>query len=117
MRVPARPDRPDGVDDVIRRQAIPTRDLRVARIASSQASAFIEQPRPGGPVDGAVHPATTQQRPVRRVDDRVHRELSDVADNHDHLPRRSHSHSSRQAAASAAHPPGLGVSVTTARLK
>lgn len=105
------------MDDVNCRQVVATRDRRVARIASRERTAFIKQARPGGPVDGAVHPATTQQRPVGRVDDRIHRELRDVPDNNHHPFRRSLSGSSQSSSSHPDHPAALGVSVTDARVK
>ena len=61
-----------------------------AGVASVQGAALLEQARTGGRMDGAVHSAATQKRPVRRVDDRVNRELRDVADSEDHPFRRRH---------------------------
>lgn len=74
------PDRADGMDYVFGRQTISARDLRIARVAATERTAFVEQLRPGGTVDGTVHAATTQQRRVGRVDDGVNAQCRNVSD-------------------------------------
>src|SRR5690606_41727556 len=70
-------DRPGGVDDPARRQ-VPgggghrlTGGQAVRVLALPQLPALLEYFPPAAAVDGAVHPASAQQRRVRRVDPRV----------------------------------------------
>jgi hypothetical protein len=65
------PYRPDGMNDMPRRQAIAFGDFGVAGVAAVQRVAFGEQLRPGRAVDGAIDAAAAQQRAIRGVDDRV----------------------------------------------
>src|SRR6185503_2421306 len=74
----AAPHRSHGVDDVLRGQLVAPRDLRLAGRAAAERAAFLQQLAPRLAVDGAVHAAAAQQRRVRRVHDRVHRERRDV---------------------------------------
>src|SRR5439155_25230092 len=64
-------DRPDGVDDVLRRQLVALRELRLAGLATAERAALDEQLAPGAPVDRAVDAATAEEAGVRGVDDRV----------------------------------------------
>ena len=69
--VAAVPDRPHRVDHPARRQHVPVGRLRLARVATAERTAPLQQLRAGGPVDGAVHAAAAQQRAVGGVDDGV----------------------------------------------
>ena len=74
----ALPPRPDRVNDVLGRQAIPARNLCLARVAAGKRIALRLQLRAGGPVDGKADRAAGDERRVRRVDDGVNRERGDV---------------------------------------
>ena len=59
-----RPGAPAGagrVDDVARRKAVASGDLRLAGFAPVEAAALIEQAGAGGHVDGPVYPAAAEQ--------------------------------------------------------
>src|SRR5579872_1905830 len=73
------PNRADGVNHPLCFEYVPTRDLRVAGRASLELAALLEKFRPRGAVNGAVHPASSQQRSIRRVYDRVHVLSGDIA--------------------------------------
>ena len=65
------PDRTHGVDDVLCREPVPLGDFGVARLATVQSPAFCQELRPGGPVNGPIYTASTEQRRIGRVDDSV----------------------------------------------
>jgi len=75
----AAPDRSHGVDDVACVQLVPAGDPCLAGGTTAQPAALVQQSGAGGTVNGAIDPAAAQQRFVRRVDDRVHRERGYVA--------------------------------------
>src|ERR671933_34153 len=58
---------------------LPRRRLRVPGRAAAVLAALREDLGAAGPMDRAVDAAAAEQRLVRRVDDRVHRLLGDVA--------------------------------------
>jgi tetratricopeptide (TPR) repeat protein len=70
--------RPDCMDHELRRQPIPSGDLRLTGRTATQRAAFRQQFRPRGAMDRTVHTATAQQRLVRRIHDRIHGKLRDV---------------------------------------
>lgn len=72
------PDRADGVDDVLRGQAIAPRQLGVTGIAPAERPAFGDQIRSRCGVDGAVDTASAEQSVIGGVDDRVDLQLGDV---------------------------------------
>jgi hypothetical protein len=59
-RMPAPPDGSDGVNHVPGRQAVAAGDVGLAHFAAPQPAAFFEQSRASGPMDGAIHAATTK---------------------------------------------------------
>src|SRR5262249_41965252 len=73
------PDRADRMDYVFRRQLVAFGDAGVASGTAAQLAALFQEPRPGGPVDRAIDAAAAQERFVRRVHNRVHFLLCDVA--------------------------------------
>lgn len=73
------PDRPDRVDDELRRQPIALRDLGLAGGAAAQFAAFRDELRARRPVDRPIDAAPAQQRAVGRVDDDIHLYPGDVA--------------------------------------
>jgi len=82
------PDRSHRMNDVASRQAITAGDLGLAGGTAAQSTAFGEQLRTGGAMDGTVDAATAEQRIVRCIDDGVHIERGDVGDD-DVKPRRA----------------------------
>src|SRR5512133_410049 len=72
------PDRTDCVDDMPGGQIIAPGELGVAGFAAAQSGAFLQQPRPGGPVNGAVDATATQQGVVGGIDDGIHCQGGDV---------------------------------------
>src|SRR5947209_11974217 len=74
------PDRADGVDDVLRRQPVAPGDLGIARLAAVQRTALYQKLWPCSAMNGAIHSAATEQRRIRRVDDRVNAQAGDVRD-------------------------------------
>ena len=67
----AAPDRPNRMNDVLGRQPVALRQLRVARIALAEKSAFVQQLGSGGAMDRSVDPASAEERRVRGIDDGV----------------------------------------------
>ncbi len=67
-------NRSDSVDDVPRRESIPTGDLGVSGLAAVQGDAFLVKVASGGAVDGPVHSAATPKTGVGRVHDGVNLE-------------------------------------------
>src|SRR5262249_46414127 len=78
----------DCVDDVLGLQAIAAGDLGRSGLAAAQRPTFDQQLGSGGAMDRTVDPAATEQRAVRRVDDRVDVQRRDVGDT-DLQPRRA----------------------------
>ena len=76
--VPAPPDRAHRMDDIPGGQPIALRQLRLPRFTAAQLFAFGPQLRAGGAVNGAVHPAASEQRPVGGVDNGIHLHPGDV---------------------------------------
>jgi hypothetical protein len=74
------PHRADRVDDVLCLQLMAVGDLGAAGGAAAERATFLQQSRPGGAMDGAVHAAAAEQRAVGGVDDRVNVERGDVGD-------------------------------------
>ena len=69
---------PDSMNDMRCGKAVAAGDFRVSGVAPAEAPALGEQIRPGGAMNRAVDTAASEQRVVRRVDDRVHFEGRDV---------------------------------------
>jgi hypothetical protein len=69
------------MDDKARRQTIASSDLCIAGFASIQAAAFLQQFRPGGTMNGAIHSPTAQQGGIRRIHDGIDIERGDVGAN------------------------------------
>jgi hypothetical protein len=67
----APPHRTDRVDDVPHRKPAGARGLRVTGSAAAVQSALVQDLRPGGAMDRAVHAATAEQTRVRGIDDRI----------------------------------------------
>jgi hypothetical protein len=67
----ALPDRPDGMNDMARREPVAMGNPGVAGFAATKRAAFGEQPRPGRAMDRAIDPAAAKQRAIRGVDDGV----------------------------------------------
>ena len=80
VRSAAMPHRTDRMDDVFCREPIAARDLRRARLAAAERTAFGEQFRSGRAMDRAVDAATAEQRAVRGVHDRIDLQGRDVGD-------------------------------------
>src|SRR5918999_1549114 len=76
----AAPDGSDGVEDIPRGRGPGGRRLRLPRPAAAEPLAFLQDLRPAGAVDRAVHAPAAEQRLVGGVDDRVRLNLRDVAD-------------------------------------
>ena len=74
------PDRPDGVDDVARRQAEAGRHHGMAGRTRARSPGSGRQLRPGRSMDRPVDAATTRQGAVRGVDDGVDIQGRDVGD-------------------------------------
>src|SRR5690606_1751802 len=74
----AAPHGPDGVDHVARRQPVAPGDAHLAGRAAAEAPALLEQLGTRGAVDRAVDAASTEERRIRGVDDRVDGERRDV---------------------------------------
>ena len=70
--------RADGVDDVLCLEAVASRNLCFAGFAAVQGTAFFQQVRAGGPMNGPIHAAPAQQAVVGRIDDALHVCLSDI---------------------------------------
>src|SRR5690606_29702064 len=70
--------RPDGRDHPFGGQVEAGGQAGFAGQAAAVAAIAFAQLRTRGPVDGAVHPATAEQRFVRRIDDGVDLDLRDV---------------------------------------
>jgi hypothetical protein len=73
------PDRPDGVDDISGRQTIPLGQLGISGFAAAQPGAFLQQPRTGSAMNGAVHSAAAQQSIVGGIDYGIHRQSGNVS--------------------------------------
>ena len=84
----ALPARPDGVDDVARRQVVAAGDARIARRAAADPLALLLELGPGGAMDGPVDAAAAEKALIGGVDDGVGLEPRDVAD-HDLEPGRA----------------------------
>jgi hypothetical protein len=65
------PHRPDGMNHVPRRQAVPSGDFGVTGRTALQGAAFGEKLRPGRAMDGAIDATAAEQRRVGGVDDGV----------------------------------------------
>ena len=73
------PDRADGVNDPPGWKFVALGDFGLAGGATAERAAFRQQFRPGGAMDGAVHAATTEQRRVGSIHNRLHALLRDIA--------------------------------------
>src|SRR6185295_3321358 len=82
------PHRADRVNHVPGGQAVALGELGVTDLAATERTAFREKVGAGGAVDRAVNASASEQARVRGVDDRVHRELRDVAANRAQVRRR-----------------------------
>ena len=76
--IAATPHRPDGVDDELRGQPVPFRDLRLTCLAAAEQAALVNKLGSGSAVDRTIHTAAAEQRGVRGVDDRVDFKSGDV---------------------------------------
>jgi len=90
--IAALPDRADAVDDIAGRQPIAARDPRLSGRAAADAPALLQQFRPGGAMDRAIHAAAAEQAVIGGIDDRVDRATGDVARHH--VPARRPDHHS-----------------------
>jgi hypothetical protein len=97
----AMPHRPDGMNDMPRRQLVAFGDFGVAGLAAVKRAALSEQLRPGGAMDRPIDAAAAQQRGIRGVDDGINAQCGDVGDN-DFEPCRTDVARSCQAEADAA---------------
>jgi hypothetical protein len=77
--VTATPDRANSVDHVPGGQIAGGRRFRVAGLAPTEPAALLEDRRPAGAVDRAVHASAAEERRVRGIHDRVDLLLRDVA--------------------------------------
>ena len=77
----AAPDRPNRMDDVIRRQVPSSGAHGLARWAAADGTAFGHDGRSAGSVNGAVDAAAAGKLRVGRIDDRVDVLLGDVTAN------------------------------------
>jgi hypothetical protein len=66
------------VDDEFAGQVVAPGQLGFAGGAAAQRAAFLQQLRPGGPVDRAIHPATSKQAVVCGVDYGIHPHSGDI---------------------------------------
>lgn len=69
------------MDDESCFQVVALGDFRVASPATLEQLTFGQQPWASGIVNGTVNASTTQKRGVRRIDNGVDVELSDIACN------------------------------------
>jgi hypothetical protein len=76
------PYRPDRVNDAARRQVKSRGQFGFTGAAAVQGAALIKQHRTGGGVNGAIHPAATEQRGVGRIDNCVHLECCNICANY-----------------------------------
>src|SRR5215467_10184354 len=72
-------DGTDGMDHILRRQAVSPGDLRVAGLAATQSAAFFKQFRSGRAMDCAIHAASAEKRGIGGIDDRINVEFCYVA--------------------------------------
>src|SRR5690242_12827508 len=85
------PDRADGVNDPFRGEPVTFGDLCLAGRTTAEHATFLQQLRPGGAMDRAIHAAAAQQGRVGRIHDRVHALLRDVAsDDFDSIKATAH---------------------------
>src|SRR5207249_565790 len=77
---PATPNRADGVDHVPGRQAIAARQPCLARRTAAERAALGEQLGAGAAMDRTIDTATTEQRGIGSVDDRIDDQSGDVAE-------------------------------------
>ena len=57
----------------------PSVSLASPSVASTEETTLFQQARSGFPVNRAVHPTTTEQTPIGRVDNDIHMEIRNVA--------------------------------------
>jgi hypothetical protein len=74
----ALPNRTNGVDDELRGKAVALCKLGIAGLTPPEQTAFLDEVRPGGPVNGPVHAAPSEQGGVRSIDDGVNSKRRDV---------------------------------------
>lgn len=60
---------------------VAARDFGLAGGAPAERAAFCQQFRTGGAVNGAIHSPAAKQRRIRRIHNRVHALLGNVAGN------------------------------------
>lgn len=77
-RMAAMPDRPHGVNDVAAWQAVSAGDAGLPRGAAAQLAALLQQFRPGGAVNGPIHPAAAQQRRIGGIHNGIHGQRGDI---------------------------------------
>jgi len=70
------------------RQPIASRDLGVPGFAPPERAAFGQQPGTGAAMDGAIDPASAEQRRIGGVDDDVNAQTGDIG-NYNFQTRRS----------------------------
>jgi hypothetical protein len=78
------------MDDESGGKVVTTRDACLARRASTEAAALLQQTGAGGPMNRSVDAPTTEQRAVCGIHDGVNRKLRDVASYHSHARCGSH---------------------------
>lgn len=79
LRVSTVVHRADSVDDTLGREIVPPRDPSLTSGTAAEAFALIKEAFASGAVDGAVDTAAAKKGFVRRVDNGVELEFSDVA--------------------------------------
>ena len=72
LPLPATPYGPDGMNDPARGETISAGNFGFAGRASFKGAAFFQKPGTGGPMDRAVHTASSQETATGCVDDGVH---------------------------------------------
>ena len=85
-RIAAVPDRTDGMDHMLRRQAVSARDPGVTGRTAVERAAFGDQFGAGPAMNSAIDAAPAEQGRIRGVDDGVNAQCRDVG-NDDFQPR------------------------------
>ena len=79
MAFSSSPNRANCVNDKTRRQPKSASNFRFTGLATAERPAFCEQLRPGRAMNRTINSSATEERHIRRVHDRIHFELRDVA--------------------------------------
>ena len=72
-------DGPDGVNDVLCFQSVATGDLRLPDFTAREHAALLHESWPRGSMNRTIYTASSQERGVGSIDDRIHLKLNDVA--------------------------------------